>query len=428
MPFRSVALLIVQVPCVLQDMSSVLMLAIERAASPSEAVEALLTVQAMLIGNSTSHVIQAVIIMSATNPLILDMSLLSGILQAAFLSLDGYTALATMLLRVEDNLVFLAPCSDQSMAVAAGQPRMSLTSITSSVSSGSVVPGAGPPTTPGKASAVLPGVLEETPRRPLQFPHVGTSEPMGQYGTFAKGEFDMYYSTLVMVLLNIVLDDLAAQQLCAGTNLPFLPPRGGEVKNFRAVSLLLSLLQSPTVGLNTVALRVCYALLRMHAPNVAIFEVLGVASALVEKLMAIVYVGSLDTSSLTGSFEAAVGARSTADRAASTPTGGSSLMDSPTDDNSGPSTDSSSPSASAVYSVEVLGTVAAEVLQLLQIVAVATANRDNSVAAVLALLLQHSSSCFCCNWHLDAKCQNCEMEMACLQCLNDGYAFNGCGH
>lgn len=58
-------------------MSSVLMLAIERAASPSEAVEALLTVQAMLIGNSTSQVIQAVVIMSVimsvTNPLVLDM-------------------------------------------------------------------------------------------------------------------------------------------------------------------------------------------------------------------------------------------------------------------------------------------------------------------------------------------------------------------
>jgi hypothetical protein len=39
-----------------QDMTSVLLLALETAASPSEAVEALLTVQAMLIGDSTAQV------------------------------------------------------------------------------------------------------------------------------------------------------------------------------------------------------------------------------------------------------------------------------------------------------------------------------------------------------------------------------------
>jgi hypothetical protein len=37
-------------------MTSVLLLALETAASPSEAVEALLTVQAMLIGDSTAQV------------------------------------------------------------------------------------------------------------------------------------------------------------------------------------------------------------------------------------------------------------------------------------------------------------------------------------------------------------------------------------
>jgi hypothetical protein len=42
--------------CNVQDMTSVLLLALETAASPSEAVEALLTVQAMLIGDSTAQV------------------------------------------------------------------------------------------------------------------------------------------------------------------------------------------------------------------------------------------------------------------------------------------------------------------------------------------------------------------------------------
>jgi hypothetical protein len=39
-----------------QNMSSVLMLAIEKAASPTEATESLLTLQAMLVGDSAAQV------------------------------------------------------------------------------------------------------------------------------------------------------------------------------------------------------------------------------------------------------------------------------------------------------------------------------------------------------------------------------------
>lgn len=359
--------------------------------------------------------------------------------------MDGYNLVASMLVRVEENLPLLAPCSEQSMAVASGQPahqpqaqpaqpqhqhqqlqpRRSMTSITSSVSSGSgpsLPPGLphgappGPPS-PRRTASSVPGLgmpADPSYRRPTQFPHDGQSEPMGLYGTFVKGEFDSYYSTLVMVLLNIILDDLSTHQLCPGTNLPVLPAKGSEIRNFKSVALVVALLAQPTVGLNTVALRVCFALMRLHAPNVAALEVLGVVSALVEKLLAIVYTGSLDSSLLTATFASS----HTPER----PDYTADLSPTKTEDYSGPTTDSSAEDQPApVYSAEVLGTMTSEVVLLLQIVAVSTANRDDSVLALLALVLQHSAASHCRLPHTaDVRCQNCETEVACLQCLNDG--------
>jgi hypothetical protein len=361
----------------------------------------------------------------------------SGQCQVSFNALGGYQLVVSMLVRVEDNLPLLAPCSELSMAVAAGQqpsnaqqsaqqsvsahqqmqPRRSLNSITSSVSSGS-----GPPPQPPSASGTpnrtgaFTFTAETGYRRPAAGPQEGHSEPMGLYGTFVKGEFDSYYSTLVMVLLNIVLDDLGVQQLCPGTNLPMLPPKGCEIRNFKAVSLLVALLGQPTVGLNTVALRVCFALMRVHAPNVAALEVLGVVSTLVEKLLAIVYVGSLDCALLTAAFAHQAGKNR--------PDLGDGAADSSpkTEDYSGPTTDSSGDlRPPTMYPVEVLGALAHEVVLLLQIVAVSTANRDSSVLALLALVSQHAAQSRCCSGAQggDVRCQNCETEMACLQCLND---------
>lgn len=369
--------------------------------------------------------------------------------QASFSASGGYSSVAAMLVRVEENLILLAPCSEQSLAVAAGQQqhssRKSLTSITSSVSSGSGAPhaaaaaaGDGQATTPNRSAAPYSFANEpqSSVRKPAPFPHEGPSEPMGQYGTFARGEFDSYYSTLVMVLLNIVLDDLVAHQLCPGTNLPVLPGKGCEIRNLKAISLLVALLASSAVGLNTVALRVCFALIRLHAPNVAVLEVLGVVAALVEKLLAIVYVGSLECGMLTAAFGHRSGGNPTNyhayERNDFPASGGghmgvSSSSDSPSkteEDLSGPSSDSNGPhSPPQVYSAEVLATVTGEIVLLLQIVAVSTGNRDSSVPALLALVLHHSSSAHSCSAQGDVRCQNCEMEVACLQCLNDGYVI-----
>lgn len=347
-----------------------------------------------------------------------------------------------MLLRVEENLVLLVPCSDVSMAAASGQQqhRMSLGSVASSVSSGSGMLGPGPPS-PGKISSYGVGVsIDDHSRRSERgggsFSFLNHGEQMGLYSTFAKGEFDAYYSQLVMVLLNIILDDTAVQQLSSGNNLPFLPPRGGEIKNFKAVSILVSLLASARVGLNTVVLRVSYALMRLHAPNVAVLEVLSVVSSLVEKLMAISYGGTLDVAALS---KASLSAHNTDPRILDSLSGEMTGEGRPSQGNLDGTSDSQSdcgeeeggpPKPCPQYPPDVLCTVASEVVVLLQIVSVCTANRDNSVAAFLAMLLQTSPvaaggdgggvSSPRESGGLDSRCQNCEMELACLQCLNEG--------
>jgi hypothetical protein len=239
---------------------------------------------------------------------------------------------------------------------------------------------------------------------------------MGLYGTFAKGEFDSYYSTLVMVLLNIVLDDVASPQLCPGTNLPILPARGSEVKNLKAASMLVPLLTSASVGLNSVALRVGFASVRLHAPNVAVLEVLGVVSALVEKLLAIVFCASLDVSLLAQLFSPQEGDHGESFAGKSAPRDSGAQAE----EISGPSSDSSPPTV-VQHSAEVLCAVLSEVVLLLQIVATATANRDHSVPVLLAAVLQHASTCVASQLHAVSRCQNCDLELACLQCLNDGY-------
>jgi hypothetical protein len=176
----------------------------------------------------------------------------------------------------------------------------------------------------------------------------------------------------------------------------------------------LELLGSASVCLNSVALRVCFASVRLHAPNVAVLEVLGVVSALVEKLLVIVYCASLDVSLLAHLFASQDRDRDHASFEKSAPRDSTAQ-----EDISGPSSDSS-PMTLVQHSAEVLCTVLSEVVLLLQIVATATANRDHSMPVFLATVLLHASTCGGSQLHAVSRCQNCDLELACLQCLNDG--------
>lgn len=326
-----------------------------------------------------------------------------------------------MLLRVEENLILLAPCSQSSLAAAAGQAqaRKSLSS-TSSVSSDSAAD-VGP-----QASKTSPPGAEDSPRH--RHP-ASSGEPVGLYGSFAKGEFDSYYSHLVMIVMNFILDDAAVQQINTSNQLPFLPSRGSEIKNVKAMALLIAMLSSSSSGLTTVAVRICFALMKLHAPNVVVLEVGGVVSVIVEVLLAIVFVGRLDIASTATKFvhndataaaDVELGTASDADATevnaykSGAPTGS-------------PSTDSAltKDSRRGEFSLEIMYALASDIILLLQIVAVATANRDNAVVNLLALVVQqasaHTSRGHRRSHYHAQRCQNCEMESACLQCLNDGY-------
>ena len=181
------------------------------------------------------------------------------------------------------------------------------------------------------------------------------------------------------------------------------------------------------IGLNTVAMRICFASTRLHAPNVAALEVFGVVSALVEKLLAIVFAGSLKLATLHQLFTAGLVHLTESDSAPGSPHRHPTIHSATQkteDEASDRSSDLSEQRETPSHSPEVMGTVASELILLLQIVSVATANRDNSIAALLALVLQHSTLCFSAcsstSHGPEGRCQNCEMEVACLQCLNDG--------
>ena len=245
----------------------------------------------------------------------------------------------------------------------------------------------------------------------------------------------MYYSTVVMVLLNILLDDVITTQI--SSNLPFLPPRGAEIGNFQALQLLINLLHSGSSGLLTVGMRIIYALIKTHSPNVLVLESAGVIGALVEILCTILYTKTIDTIALTSLFTTV-----------NVNHGEFSARESVSDYNEiiGKAEDLSplfashksinnltdtnlTTGATEHCSHQLLHTLVGDIVTILQIVSVTTSNRDSSIVCLLTLLSQqcstyywmlnlHSSGCSTVNC---AKCQNCEMETACLQCLNDGY-------
>jgi len=267
-------------------------------------------------------------------------------------------------------------------------------------------------------------------------PHLDKhTKESGLYNHTTKGEFDVYYSSVVMVLLNILVDDVIATQI--SSNLPFLPPRGAEIGNFKALQLLTNLLHSGSSGLLTVGLRIIYALIKVHAPNVLVLESAGVIGALVEILCTILYTKIIDTSALTVLFTTV-----------NTNHGEFSARESVSDyneiigkaedlsplfashksiNNLADANQTTTPSENCSH--QLLHSLIGDIVTIFQIVSVATSNRDSSVLCLLTLLSQqcstyyrmlnlHSSGCSTVN---SAKCQNCEMETACLQCLNDGY-------
>lgn len=323
------------------------MLSIEQARSPTEVIDAITALESMLLRRPTA--------------------------QIEFASSSGFTKFQEMLMRAEDNLVLLVSCSDVSLAVASGA-RQSKLSVEVPIAQG----------TP-------PGAAEQT-KRSLYFSSVGSS-----------GDFDTYYSTLVMVVLNIILDEPLCTPVQNIVQKPVLPRRGLSVGNMSALAVLVNLLHSGQISLVMVAIKICFALLRSSSSNAIALETVGVISALMEVLTSIVFGCSLDIHSVL-----------IRDR-----------VESPNNGRSQETGLSFDETKSQIN--KNLLTVAADIIVVLQMVSVATSMRDASIVSFLSMLLAMASLPQCDmaqaerNSHASiCRCQNCESEAATLECLQDG--------
>jgi hypothetical protein len=419
-----------------------------------------------------------------------------------------------MLQRIEDNLSLLSSCSDSSLAAAAGgsahnassSSASSASSVNTSGGSGASIPPRRPSAStspsPSSASASASASTSSGPG-PLGGSK-GAPVPVGLFGPSTKGEFDQYYAQLSVILLNIALDDMTSLSVfgpagsmgsnaassgtstaagisgsgAAGSSpgaagVPVLV-RGAEIKNFAVIKFLAELMNTKYAGLNVTVLRVVFALLKAHTPNVVTLEIGGVVSAIVSTLLAIVFTRTIDASvlrSLLSSPDPDPDPRdrdrdanrdSYTDYGRTSSVGGAGGVGGGNDNcddswHAGSISSSTTPLAapssqrvksqtssemlcfqlSGEYSVPFLGAMLSDILVVLQIVAVSTATRDNSVLALLALVLQHATApardCNVTRYRTISggsiggvmndisilRCHNCELETACLQCLNE---------
>lgn len=552
-------------------MPAVVLLAIDQAVSPSDAIEALSTLQIMLIGDAQAQVGRKTRSVEFTLNiyLIVFIQYYNYLFQVDFAMADGYNNVAAMLRRVEDNLVLLVPCRDSSLAAASGISLASQTHSNDSSNSnnnsnnGSPIklgqhqyyqqqqqqqqaqqqssphhlhhhvhhhhhhhhPGLDASFHGGKHQQQQSQSFSSTPSSSQSNSTItapGNCINMGLYYSFAKAEFDNYYSYLVGVLINLLIDDIincgttqSAFSVSNNSNssnnnnasaLPVLPPKGSEIRNLAASSLLMQLTNSGSVSLHVVALRVCFALLKVHANNAIALESVGVMSAFMESLLTAVLTKSLDKTLLVHLFSNSSSSLSyrnnntanqdlhlTASRLDSGYSSdginldyniGNSQRTSYSDDDAkielgaadyyspsyssisssgitggrvesatttAPATvvatttaattttvpSSSSSSCSEHYSSESMAAVVSDIIVVLQMMSVVTSIREattatSSMATFLTILVFHISTCLnkdllhcqennsISNNTTGSRCQNCEVEASCLQCLNDG--------
>jgi len=384
-------------------MQQIVLLAIDRAVSPTEAVETLMTLQSMLIGNPYAQVKS--FLMHAT--CLMHSFFIEGSTfdrrypQGIFSLADGYTKLSYMLIRIEENLALLVRCSEGSKAAAAG---------------GSVEQEGGVP------SKLLPPQAAAAHHLSDGSPHISNiasqnqpinNDPLGAYYAFPQGEFDSYYSTVMMVLMNLLLDDAALTvfKIHPVSHLPYFPVRCSEMKNLQAASLLTRLVGCPFVGLNVVVVRMCFGLIRAHSPNVIALELTGVISALIEQFVCIALSGNLNQSS-SPNRDAPVYLEEGEEEPAHLQ---DSVVHSPGQQQQ-------------QYSPIIVAQLFSDMLVTLQMVAVATGLRDQSMitlfSVILVHLVSHDKELVDCEDDESiaafGRCHNCETEASTLQCLHDG--------
>jgi len=311
-----------------------------------------------------------------------------------------------MLMRIEENLALLVRCSEMSKAAATGGSAEEMTATGSYK-----LPPQGAHIHDLSSDGSSHMISSASSHNQSL-----SNDLFGAYYAFPQGEFDSYYSTVMMVMLNLLLDDAALTvfKIHPVSHLPFFPARCSEVKNLQAASVLTRLVGCPFVGLNVVAVRICFGLVRAHSPNAIALELTGVISAVMEQFLCIALTGTLDQTSLTinggahsedGWREEVEPARRKADSMAGSSSG-----------------------QQHQYSPLIVAQVFSDILVTLQMVAVATGLRDQSVICLLSVVLfylvSHDKELADCeddeSTAAFGRCHNCETEASTLQCLHDG--------
>jgi hypothetical protein len=346
-------------------MTALVLMSMSQASGPSEVLETLSTLETLLLRNSAA--------------------------QREFHAVGGYGKVMDMFLRVEENLTLLVPCRDMSLAAASGsQNNRSGLSLLQ----------------PHHSHA-----QSASPSTQHQPPHDSSPEGKGSlYHSQAgsAGDFDGYYSSVLMVVLNLALDEGSCSPLARISYKPMLPRSGLLVGNPGALSLVVSLLQSAQYSFVSLAVKLVYAILQSSPRNAVILEASGVVSALIEVLVVIIFSCGIDRTCLhcERAESPTVYSCRTAETMESAPT---------------TSYDMSSHSIN-----QDLLAIAADIVLVLQTVAVATSLRDSSMLAVLTAIAtaasQPVSDVSDGNTTQQAvmRCHNCEVEAACLECLHDG--------
>eukprot|EP01034_Spumella_vulgaris_P023689 gene23689-29934_t len=345
-----------------QGMTTLVLMSVTQATCPSEVLETLSTLETLLLRNPAA--------------------------QREFQLVGGYSRLFDMLVRVEENLALLVPCRDMSLAAASGAH--------SNRSSRSLVQ----PHSHAHSSSPSMQQHEASPEGKGSLYH-------SQAGS--AGDFDSYYSSLLMVVLNVVFDEGSCSPLGHVSHKPMLPKQGLVAANLDALSLVVGMLFSGQYSFVAVAIKLVYALLQSSPRNVVALERTGVCAALMKVLMAIVFSCGQDPACLQSERgeSPAVFTSRTAETTESVPTNGNDAVGS--------------------HSINKnLLQIALDIVLVLQMVGVATSLRDSSVLAVLTALATAASQTV-----TDAaennsgvlstvKCHNCELEAASLECLHDG--------
>ena len=347
-----------------------------------------------------------------------------------------------MFLRIEENLALLVRCSEGSKAAAAGGS----VSVEQQEGSRAMPPSKLPP--PHAAAAHIPCGDHASPphisrttassssQNQLPGPINSNDDPLGAYYAFPQGEFDSYYSTVMMVLMNLLLDDAALTvfKIHPVSHLPYFPARCSEMKNLQATYLLTRLVGCPFVGLNVVVVRICFGLIRAHPPNVIALELTGVVSALIGQFICIALSGTLDQSSSTTLDGAAhLEEKEEEEKESAASRQESAVLSDPMGSSSGQQ-------QQYQYSPIIISQLFSDMLVTLQMVAVATGLRDQSMISLFGIVMMHLVShdkeeeeeeeggggglvdCEDDEESIAAfgRCHNCETEASTLQCLHDG--------